>query len=241
VKNLKRVKITTPGCFLILTVAIPVLFGSVQVFGQSLLQNAGAHYLRQLNKPVRPLEFYMEADFPERLSSEKVLQIMLIRHGKPAIGKKSWMNRKAVIRYQAAYDSVGVELFETAPVALNGKPVNWIYTSRLPRAVHTAQLMAGDSIPVRPNAQYNEFERKPFCFFNVPLPRGLWSGVSRGLWMLGVNDRGIESYAEAKIRARRNALVLEEAALRERRVLLVAHGFMNRYIRTTLKKGVGPQ
>lgn len=198
--------------------------------------NAEAHYQGQLIKAGRPIEFYMQTDPPGSISSEKVLQIILIRHGKPAIAKKSWMNRKAVIRYQAAYDSVGVEPFETSPVVLSGKPVNWIYTSGLPRAIHTARIMAGESIPVRPMAQFNEFERRPFCFFNVPLPRGLWSGVSRGLWMLGANDRGIESYAEAKIRAKRNALVLEEAALRERRVLLVAHGFMNRYIRTTLKR-----
>ena len=54
--------------------------------------------------------------------------------------------------------------------------------------------------------------------------------------MMGFNDKGIESFREAKGRARQAAIFLDSAAHEEGKTLLFAHGFLNIYVRKHLKK-----
>jgi len=54
--------------------------------------------------------------------------------------------------------------------------------------------------------------------------------------MGGGKNKGIESYKDAKNRAEEAAQMLADASLTNPKVLLTAHGFLNRYIRKDLEK-----
>ncbi len=162
-------------------------------------------------------------------------QIILLRHGQPQISKKGWINRIEAINYAIAYDTVGVMPFDKRPFT-GSSELHTVFTSELPRSMHSAYLLFGDDIEYRHLARFNEFERKIFKFANLKMPLGFWSGMSRILWLMGFNDRGIESYRAARYRAFYNALFLEDEVDRSSRALLVAHGFMNRYIAKHLKR-----
>jgi broad specificity phosphatase PhoE len=162
-------------------------------------------------------------------------QIILIRHGKPKISKSGWFNRREIMDYMVAYDTVQVHQFNSRPFEGN-EQLKRVYTSKLQRSIHSAFLLLGPSMAYHPMEQFNEFQRKAMGFPNIKLPFGFWSGMSRILWLMGFNDRGIESFGAAKYRAFYNALFLENEAEKNGRALLVAHGFLNRYIAKYLRK-----
>jgi broad specificity phosphatase PhoE len=179
---------------------------------------------------------FLRAGYLEGLDEGQLQQIIIIRHGEPAMNKKGWKNRKEAIRYTEMYDSVGVYYFDEKPVCLRSCDKTLIFTSKLPRAINTAEKTMGDDEQFESLALFNEFERKVITFPNITLPRQFWSITTRAVWMMGFNDQGIESFGEAKSRAGRAAAFLDEKALSNEQVLLFAHGFLNRYIKKYLKK-----
>lgn len=72
--------------------------------------------------------------------------------------------------------------------------------------------------------------------FKFKLPIKLWTLGARIKWMLGIGHHGIESFADAKKRARKAAELLVKATEEKPKVVLVAHGFLNRYIREDLEE-----
>jgi hypothetical protein len=180
-------------------------------------------------------DFIREGDIAG-VSEGRLLQIMLVRHGEPAMKKKGWRNRNEAIRYTEMYDSVGVYAFDKKPVCLRQYDLHTVYTSKLPRAIHTAELTIEGMLPLTSMDIFNEFERKIIEFPNIKLPMKFWSVTTRVVWMMGFNDKGIESFREAKDRAGQAAILLDSAAQEEGRVLLFAHGFLNKYVRKNLKK-----
>lgn len=170
-------------------------------------------------------------------SNDKSLkQIILIRHGEPDLDKKSCRNREAAKDYMQAYDTVGVIPFDPFPVCPEGLPIDKIYHSNLERAKHTAQLTFGGQYNLVEMPRFREFERKVISFFNIKMPLEFWMGFSRGLYMLGLNDNGIENFKEARKRARGNAEFLTEKAEQDEMVIVVAHGLHNKYVGKYLKK-----
>ncbi|MGB0522654.1 MAG: histidine phosphatase family protein [Flammeovirgaceae bacterium] len=167
---------------------------------------------------------------------QKLMQIMLIRHGVPKISRKGWFKRKEAQQFIKDYDSVGVYPLAHQPVRLVKGELDTIYTSNLNRAIHTAQLSFGDQITYVEDPQFAEFERKIIAFPNMKMPLGFWLVNSRLLWVLGLNDKGIENFKSAKKRARNGANFLATQAARDGKVVLVAHGFLNKYLRKYLAK-----
>ena len=162
--------------------------------------------------------------------------IILIRHGKPALNKKGWRGRHAAAQYAAAYDTVGVEPFDNTIHCLEGISTGKAFHSTLPRSSHTAQLLFGDKLELIENARFREFERKVMKFVNLKMPLVFWLGTSRVLWLLNLNDKGIETFKQAKVRASENALFLAEEAKKDGQVILVAHGLHNKYVMKYLRK-----
>ncbi len=160
---------------------------------------------------------------------EDINQIVLIRHGEPNIDKKGWRNREEAVKYIYSYDSVGVIPFDFIPLCVPFRQDAVIYHSPLPRAKHTASLLFGYRQMIE-DVRFREFERKVFRFINVKLPLGFWIGTSRILWLMGMNKRDIESFKNAKKRAKDNALFLISQADTHGVVVLVAHGFHNKYV-----------
>lgn len=181
------------------------------------------------------LDFIRAGDL-EDLDEGQLQQIIIIRHGEPVINKKGWKNRKEAIRYTEQYDSVGVYDFDRNPICLRNFNETKIFTSTLPRAINTAEKALLDYGHFESLAIFNEFERKIIQFPNIKLPRHFWSITTRTVWMMGLNHKGIESFGEAKARAARAATILDEATKSGDKVLLFAHGFLNKYVKRYLKK-----
>lgn len=169
-------------------------------------------------------------------STREVKQIILIRHGKPDIQRNGWRTREEAKDFIKAYDSVNVESFKPSPLCANEITTEKIYYSNLRRARSTAEQIFEDQNKMIEDARFREFERKIMCFFNIKLPLSFWLITSRGLWILGFNNKGIETFREARQRAKDNAAYLAKQADDHNLVILVAHAFHNKYVAKYLKK-----
>ncbi|MCG8311351.1 MAG: histidine phosphatase family protein [Cytophagales bacterium] len=181
------------------------------------------------------LDFVRGRDF-SGIDEKSIQQIIIIRHGEPAMNKKGWRNRDEAIRYTRMYDSVGVYDFEQEPICLRENDVDTVFTSLLPRAIDTAEKTFQGSVPLNSMRLFNEFERKIIKFPNVKLPGKFWSITSRAVWVIGFNRRGIESFSDAKSRSRAAARFLDKKSGKNGKALLFSHGFLNKYIKRYLKK-----
>ena len=181
------------------------------------------------------LDFIRTADL-KMAAGDTLLQIIIVRHGEPAMEKKGWRNRDGAIRYTQMYDSVGVYDFDSPPICLKVNDPLMVYTSCLPRAINTAQKTLGEDYPKESMELFNEFERRIINFPNIKLPMKFWSVTTRLVWMMGFNHGGIESFSEARKRAKSAAQFLHRDAQQNGKTLLFAHGFLNRYIKKYLKE-----
>ena len=181
------------------------------------------------------LDFIRDHDLPG-IEDSIIEQIIIIRHGEPAMNKKGWKNRKEAIRYTEMYDSVGVYDFEEKPICLRENDLSVVYTSNLPRAINTAEKTFDGEMRLEPMGLFNEFERKVIKFPNIKLPRQFWSVTTRIVWMMGFNKKGIESFSDAKHRSERAAQFLDNNAGGSGKTVLFAHGFLNKYVKRYLKK-----
>ena len=169
-------------------------------------------------------------------TSAPIRQIVLIRHAEPDLDKKGCRNRDEAIRFFSAYDSAGIVPFDKRPLCLESIGTSTVLHSSLPRARQSAKLAFGQGFEYQENDRYREFERKTMKFCNIRLPLKCWTTSSRLLWLMGLNDKGIESFREARSRARENANVLADKTTGEEQVILLAHGLHNRYVKKYLKK-----
>lgn len=167
---------------------------------------------------------------------DKLSQIILLRHGEPALNKKGWRKRKEAIQFVRAYDSVGVYPPAFTPVCLTSNELPTIYTSSLNRSISTAkQVFQEEQVQVS-DSLFREFERKIFAFPNIKLPLNWWLVGSRVFWFMGLNKKGVESFSQAKKRARLAAAFLQKDALANGKTLLVSHGLLNHYLVKYLEK-----
>ncbi len=196
-------------------------------------QDCSLHELKQFYKNQdkgKPLELYSD-------SLSEIQQIILIRHGEPDLNKKGWRNRDEAMNFMQAYDSAIVIPFTTGPINVTELPLDTIFHSSLPRAKNTAQRAFGDIKNFSwKTSDFVEFERKAMKWPNMKMPTKFWTSGSRVLWMMGLNDKNIESFRQAKKRAKSNAEILEKHANQRGMVILVAHGLHNKYIKKYLRK-----
>ncbi|MGK7390375.1 MAG: histidine phosphatase family protein [Candidatus Cyclobacteriaceae bacterium M2_1C_046] len=169
------------------------------------------------------------------LFKDDFFQIVLIRHGEPDLKKVRWYTRAEAIEYSSQYDKVGIRHFKKNPICTDGLPVDKVYHSSIPRARHSAELLFGTDFDLVSDYRFREFEKNIFRFFNFPLPLKFWTFLSRILWFFGISHGKTEGFFEAKRRAKENADHLEQKAKKEKMVLLVAHGWHNRYMIKYLK------
>jgi len=186
-------------------------------------------------------QFYKNQDsekpitlFQDTLSD--IQQIILIRHGEPDLNKKGWRNREEAIQFMQEYDSAIVFSFSKKPINPESVSIDTIFHSTLPRAKNTAQRAFADSKKLAGSTDFIEFERKAMKWPNMKMPTKFWTTGSRILWLMGLNDKNIESFREAKGRAKSNAEILTLKARQDGMVILVAHGLHNKYVKKYLKK-----
>jgi len=195
-------------------------------------QDCNLQELKQFYKnqdPAKPLSVY-------KGSKSETQQIILIRHGEPDINKKGWRNRNEAIIFMQQYDSAIVLPFTKRPINVDSIQIDTILHSSLPRAKNTAQRTFGKKKFLIGNRNFVEFERKAMKWPNIKMPTRFWTTGSRILWMMGLNDKNIESFRQAKIRTIKNTKVLTSGAERNGMVILVAHGLHNKYLKKFLRK-----
>ncbi|HEY4652198.1 MAG TPA: histidine phosphatase family protein [Pontibacter sp.] len=163
-------------------------------------------------------------------------RIFLIRHAKPVVSSKGLFSAAAARQYISDYDAAQVGEFVLANETIPYKQITKVYCSTLPRAQLTAKAIFGEKVQLVTDAGFREFERRIFSLPWLRLPVKLWLFLARVLWFLGFNSHEIETFEEARFRARAAARQLAEEARRETIAVLVAHGLLNHFILRELKR-----
>ncbi len=186
------------------------------------------------DKICGPIRFLSESD-TFLLPGKRLKQIMLLRHARPLVDKSGYYNFYEASNYLEAYDHAGVADTNARPVCTSPAEVPQIYCSPLNRSRQTARMVFGPNYRIVMHPIFREFERKivPVPVFTKKLK--FWLISSRVLWIMGQNDFGIESFKEAKLRTQKAAQILIEHAERDQKVILVAHGFLNRFLAKELQ------
>jgi broad specificity phosphatase PhoE len=199
--------------------------------------NAQAPYVEVENFPVaRKLRFIEEKDsvVPDY---GQLRQIALIRHGEPDIIKTGSFSFKEAKEYMQAYDSVGIILPDEPFFEVEDSDSVAFFASTIPRAQATAKYLFGAERDIVSSSDFREFERS-LGNRRMPmrLPLKYWTVGARIQWFLGINLEGIESFGEARARAREAARMLDSVSVEKEKVVLVAHGMFNRFVARYLRK-----
>ncbi|RDC65628.1 histidine phosphatase family protein [Adhaeribacter pallidiroseus] len=162
--------------------------------------------------------------------------IFLIRHQRPDVSKKGFFNQQQAGQFLKNYDTSAIEQLVTKPAGLPYEHVTQVFCSNLPRAKQTARAIFGPGVTLIEDALFNEFQRQVFRVPKIKFPIKFWLYGARILWLLGLNNKGLETFGQARKRARKAALKLGQQAATDGKVVLVAHGFLNFFVRRALQK-----
>lgn len=163
-------------------------------------------------------------------------KIFLIRHARPMVAWKGFSNAVSARQYLSDYDAAQVEEFVLQHEAIPYKEIKKVYCSTLIRSQLTAKGIFGEQVLLKVDHNFREFERKIFSLPLLRLPIRIWLVAARVLWFLGLNNKGIETFREARLRARKCAEMLAEDANENGTTVLVAHGLLNNFIRWELRR-----
>ena len=164
------------------------------------------------------------------------LHIFLVRHHKPRIARTGLLNRVRAMQFITDYDAADIEDIREKPTNLPFGEIKQVHTSALPRAKQTALALFGPEVALKEDKLFNECERKILALPLLRFPISVWLAGARLLWLMGLNSRGIETYRQARQRAKQCAEKLAQYAVFEHKTILVAHGMLNIFIRHYLRK-----
>lgn len=198
--------------------------------------NERAEYVSVAGEAVAKKVQFLELSDEIMPESAELQQIALIRHGEPDLNKIGKFNYEEAKQYIKSYDSVGILVPDEPFFVLEEEDKPLIFMSNLERARSTAKYLFGAEQEITESADFREFERSiGNRRIKWGLPLRYWTITTRIEWLLGFNEEGVESFEEARDRARAGAMTLATHAERHDKVILVAHGFLNRYIKKYLK------
>ena len=162
--------------------------------------------------------------------------ITLIRHGKPTVTPQGWIGGcdlpQVVSRYQSA--RISSDSFPPGDVQALVQSAKLVFTSDLPRSIHSAQILEPTVLPVS-NPIFREVDFWLECPINIRLPFHMWLFLDRLLLCLGYSSNS-QFQADNKDRVRKAAELLEQQSRETEAVVLVGHGITNLFIARELKK-----
>ena len=168
---------------------------------------------------------------------ENLQQIALIRHGEPDLVKTGKFSRREAKKFLLNYDSVGIVVPEKGFFSVGEGEEVTVFASPIQRALATAQYIFGKNKEMTISPDFREFETTLGHYSpNMRLPIKIWTTIARVKWILGIDRQGIESFSQARQRAQKVAELLAQTSERQSKVALVAHGFLNRYVKKELGK-----
>lgn len=214
---------------IVLAVAVPVQASNSEA---AFMKKIKEHF-ESSNVEQQSALTFIDADQFEVPEGKELIQIIVMRHGKPLVHKKKRYTWKEAEAYTKEYDSVAVEAFSPDKVIIP-EGIDTIYTSNLGRSISTAKYISKGKIPLSSNRKFREFERKVLRIKRLKMPMAFWSISARIPWIFGKGN--IESLSAAKKRSDEVSSFLQQKAAKKKKVLLVAHDFLNRFTSKRLKK-----
>jgi broad specificity phosphatase PhoE len=171
----------------------------------------------------------------DRRSAVNIGSIVIVRHGQPHADRTVRIDHRAYRDWWADYDRSQLHPDEKAPETLLGLAAksDVIFASTLPRAMHTAAMLAGGrQVITDPVFIEAPLPPPPIWGKRKPNEWGVWARIA---WWMGRHDGG-ETRKQAEVRAEAAVATLTAQALRGHNVLLCAHGWFNRMMRPVLRK-----
>lgn len=162
--------------------------------------------------------------------------IVIVRHGKPALSRKTRLTWTDFRQWWGLYDEGGLNEKQRIPkkVKKYAAEADLVLSSPLPRAAESARLLRGkDADILDPNLV--EAALPPPKLWRMKFGPKSWGTMARILWYFGWSD-GLESHRDARIRANLMADRLGEHAAGGKLVLVTAHGWFNRMLKGSLMK-----
>lgn len=162
------------------------------------------------------------------------MEIVLLRHGKPDIQLKGMAQANEIAHHLSRYDQAPVT--ETPPSeAINiALTCDAVICSSLIRSHHSATALGLTEIHVF-ESLFDEIAMPHYKNGSLILPLHAWGIIYRLMSLVGFSHNG-ESYGQAKQRAKQAVAKLTALAAKNRRTLLIGHGFMNHFIAKELRK-----
>lgn len=168
---------------------------------------------------------------------ENLQQIALIRHGEPDLVKTGKFSRREAKKFLINYASAGIVVPGKRFFSVGEGEEVTVFASPLKRALATAQYIFGKSKEMTISPDFREFEATLGHYSpKLRLSIKVWTTIARVKWILGIDRQGIESFSQARERAQKVAELLAQTSERQSKVALVAHGFLNRYVKKELEK-----
>jgi broad specificity phosphatase PhoE len=165
-----------------------------------------------------------------------VTEIYLIRHAQVNQERPLLCTSAKAAELLDEYNELPVRDFDPQPVrAIIGDTIHTVYTSTLGRAIETAVILFPETDTLYSNSLFNEYDLSMISVPLIPLPYVAWTTLSRFFWNIALNNRG-ESRFEAHRRMKQATDQLEKYTLKNRRIVLVAHGYLIAEMKRELKR-----
>lgn len=167
------------------------------------------------------------------------MKIVLLRHGQPEFD----LHRHARTRYVPAQLAEIITRYTNTPLDTTVRPsvetiamareCNAVVCSDLPRSIDSARILGHEAIQlIDPIFRESDLPHADWRFPRLSLYT--WFITFRLLWLLGYSNNG-ESIKQARQRAATASETLTGIAESHDSVLLMGHGFMNRFIANHLR------
>ena len=171
------------------------------------------------------------------------MKIVLLRHGKPDLAHGTSLHTREIPGFIQAYDAAGITLDQppTEEAIEQAGACKLVVCSNLFRSTESARALGANDKLVT-DADFREVGMPYPLWPPLRLPLNLWATVLRLIQLAGYQRNG-ESISGARLRVRAASKKLVASATEHGSVLLVGHGYMNRFLaRELLKRGwVGPK
>lgn len=162
------------------------------------------------------------------------MDIILVRHGKPDLIESRMLSAFSFSRWIVDYNNSGILNASKPPLALSSLLHSYyIISSDLKRAIDSAEVCSSQ----KNKLQLNLLREMDIPEFNFPIKLSVngWLLLNRVLWLINIGSE-VESFSEAKGRAKLAATELVKLANKHNKVAVFGHGLMNRYIAKELIK-----
>jgi Histidine phosphatase superfamily (branch 1) len=168
---------------------------------------------------------------------ETLIRIVLIRHGKPDVGRSRWLTHGKFKDYIETYEQAGLDPDSPPPPAWLvdlTRQARRVYSSDRPRAKESAEALAPHA-ELSLSSLFMEAQLKSPKLPLMRLKPPAWAVIARLAWHAG-HHGGIEDYRDARERAEKAGEMLSETAREDGIAVLVAHGYFNAMVGRALRK-----